>query len=88
MTEKITLTMPADLIRRAKATAALRGESISAVVRRALAEYVQEALSDAQDNRDLDELERRIEAGEEPLFTHDEVWAEIARLEAEGAPQD
>ncbi len=42
MIGKITLTMPVELIQQAKAVAALRGETVSAVVREALTEYVKQ----------------------------------------------
>jgi hypothetical protein len=30
-------------------------------------------------------LQSRIAAGQEPTYKHDDVWAEIERLEAQGA---
>ncbi len=47
-----------------------------------------EALEDAEDARASDDIERRIASGEETTYGHDEVWAEIDRLEAEGALPD
>lgn len=77
--------LPESLRKQAQAVAKLRGENLSDVVRAALKEYVAEALEDARDNRELDVLEARIDAGIEPLRDHAEVWREIDRLEAEGA---
>lgn len=48
MIGKITLTMPVELIQQAKAVAALRGETVSAVVRGALAEYVKQFQDEVQ----------------------------------------
>ena len=81
----VMVKMPISLRRQAQAVARLRGETVSEVVRAALREYVQEALEDARDNRELDALEARIDAGLEPLRDHEDVWAEIERLEAQGA---
>jgi hypothetical protein len=53
-------------------------------VRLALKDYVQEALDDARDQRELNALVARIDAGLEPLYSHEEVWAEIEALEARG----
>ena len=43
-----------------------------------------EAVEDAEDTRASDEMERRIASDEETTYSHDEVWAEIDRLETEG----
>ena len=82
---KIMVRVPERLRTQAAAVAKLRGETVSDVVRAALREYVQDALEDARDNRDLDALEHRIDAGQAPTRDHADVWAEIERLEAQGA---
>jgi hypothetical protein len=63
----------------------LRGETVSEVVRIALRDYIQESLDDARDLRELQTVEARINTGLEPLYDHDQVWAEIEALEAQGA---
>ncbi|MCC7354725.1 MAG: ribbon-helix-helix protein, CopG family [Anaerolineae bacterium] len=77
METKLTIKLPEDLRRRAKAVAALRGESVSDVVRAALAEYIEEALEEAEDVRAVKEVEAKIAAGE-PTYDHEDVWREIA----------
>jgi prevent-host-death family protein len=44
-----------------------------------------EALEDAEDVRVAHEIEARIARGEERTYSHEEVWAEIDALEAQGA---
>ncbi|MFQ5796534.1 MAG: DUF6290 family protein [Candidatus Bipolaricaulia bacterium] len=88
MTAKLTIKLPEDLRRRAKAVAALRGETVSDVVRAALEEYVTEALEEAEDVRAVQEIEARIASGEERTYSHDEVWKEIEALESQGALPD
>jgi predicted transcriptional regulator len=88
MLVKLTVSVPDDLRRRAHAVAALRGESLSEVVREALTGYVIEAIEDARDARELDALERKLDAGEAPLYEHDAVWAEIEALERSGGLPD
>lgn len=80
--------MPTPLRKQAHAVAKLRGETVSDVVRLALKDYVQEALDDARDHRELSALVARIDAGLEPLHDHDDVWARIEALEAQGALPD
>jgi antitoxin component of RelBE/YafQ-DinJ toxin-antitoxin module len=84
-TVSLMVKLPGPLRKQAQAVAKLRGETVSDVVRLALKEYVAEALEDARDNKELDVLEARIDAGLEPLREHDDVWARIAELEAQGA---
>jgi Arc/MetJ-type ribon-helix-helix transcriptional regulator len=79
-TVNLVVKLPAPLRKQAQAVAKLRGETVSDVVRAALREYVQEALEDARDLRELTALEARVEAGLEPLYDHDAVWAEIEAL--------
>jgi len=82
MDTKITVKLPDTLRRRAKAVAALRGETISDVVRDALEAYIAEAMEEAQDVRAAEEVEARIAAGTEPIHEHEDVWREIAEGEA------
>ncbi len=37
-----------------------------------------------EDRRTAVEISARIARGEEPLYTHDQVWAELDALEAQG----
>ncbi len=69
----------------ARSIAEQRRETLSDVVRRALTEYIEEAGELADDARRAEEIEARIASGEERVFTHDEVWAELDALEARGA---
>lgn len=84
-TVSLIVKVPAPLRQQAQAAAKLRGETVSDVVRAALRAYIQEALDDARDNRELDALVLRIDAGSEPLFDHADIWAEIDALEGQGA---
>jgi len=74
---KMTITVPEWLQRRAKAVAALRGESVSEVVRGALEEYVSAALIEDADVRAVLQIETDIEAGNELMHTWDKVKAEL-----------
>jgi len=84
-TVSLIVKVPEGLRRQAQAVAKLRGETVSEVVRIALRDYIQEAIDDARDLRELQAVEARIDAGLEPLYDHDKVWAEIEALEAQGA---
>jgi predicted transcriptional regulator len=79
-TVSLIVRLPDALRRQAQAVAKLRGETVSQVVRAALRDYIQEALEDARDLRELQAPEARVDAGLEPLYDHDEVWAEIEAL--------
>lgn len=57
--KNITLTMPAELVRRAKVLAAQRDMSVSSLVARLLEQLV----GDVQDYDDVAELERRMMSG-------------------------
>ncbi len=87
-TAKLTINLPEELRRQAKAIAALRGETVSEVIRSALEEYITEAFDEAEDVRAIQMIERRIVEGKERLYSHDEVWAEIDNLGAQGALPD
>jgi predicted DNA-binding protein len=80
MAVKLTIKIPEDLRRQAKAVAALRGETVSDVVRTALEKYIAEALEETDDTRAVREIEARLAAGEERVYSHEEVWAEIEAM--------
>jgi predicted DNA-binding protein len=82
---KLTVKLPELLRRQAKAVAALRGETVSNIVREALEAYVAEVLEENEDIRIVQEIEARIAAGNEPIYSHDDVWAEVESLEAQSA---
>jgi predicted transcriptional regulator len=88
MQVKLTVSVPDELRRRAHAVAALRGETLSEVIREALTDYVTDAIEDARDARELDALEQKLDAGEAPLYEHDAVWAEIEAAERSGELPD
>ncbi|OIO94171.1 MAG: hypothetical protein AUK03_07085 [Anaerolineae bacterium CG2_30_64_16] len=83
-TGSLMVKLPIPLRTQAQAVAKLRGETVSEVVRQALRDYVQESLEDARDLREVMALDARIDAGQEPVFSHEDVWAEIELLEARG----
>ncbi len=74
-TVNLVVKVPAALHRQAKAAAALRGDTISDVVRRALKAYI-DCAEEEDDIRFADAVLQRIKAGA-PTFDHDEVWAEL-----------
>jgi len=88
MDTRLTIKLPDELRRRAKAIAALRGESISDVVRTALEEYLTESIEDAEDAHAVASIEKRIAEGRERIYSHEEVWAELEALESQGALPD
>jgi predicted DNA-binding protein len=88
MDTRLTIKLPDDLRRRAKAIATLRGESISDIVRSALEEYLTESIEDAEDTHAVALIEKRIAEGQERIYSHAEVWAELATLESQGALPD
>lgn len=77
VTNKLTVNMPETLRRRVKAVAALRGESVSDIVRAALESYVADALEEQEDIRVIQTIEERLASGKSRRYTHEEVWAEI-----------
>jgi predicted DNA-binding protein len=79
MTTKLTVILPAELSRRAKARAALEGTSISAVVRKHLEEFAAglDLLEEAEDLRVVEEIEARLERGEESIHDWEDVKAEL-----------
>lgn len=85
---KMTISIPSELRRRARLVAVARNESVSSVICKALTEYVNEALEEAEDVRDIREIEALIAAGKERYYSHEEVWREIEELEAQGELPD
>jgi predicted DNA-binding protein len=81
-TVNLVVKVPLALHKEAKAAAAMRGDTISDVVRRALKAYIDRAEED-DDTRFADAVLQRIKAGA-PTFDHDEVWAELDEREAAG----
>ncbi len=79
--------MPEYLRNQTRTLAALRGQTISEFVRQALAEYVRNALEEAEEVRETDRIMAQIREGA-PTYSHEEVWAEIDALEAQGALRD
>jgi len=77
---KLTITIPDDLRRRAKAVAALRGEHVTDVIQKALEEYVDEALEEAEDMRVALQVKARIARGETTVQDWDEVKKELDAL--------
>lgn len=90
MNTKITINIPQEISRRAKARAALEGKTLTDIVRQSLEEYGRglDLLEEADDLRLVKEIEARLETGEERLYIHDQVWAEIDDLESKGALPD
>jgi predicted transcriptional regulator len=81
-TVNLVVKVPLALRRQARAAAVMRGETISDVVRQALAEYVARVEED-DDAAYARRVLARVEAGA-PTFDHDEVWAELEALEVAG----
>jgi prevent-host-death family protein len=78
---------PVILTQRGRGTAVLLSMDRWKQVMRQVAE-LSEMLEEAQDVRVTDEMMARVKAGEEPTYSHEEVWAEIEELEAKGALPD
>ena len=90
MNTKLTINIPQEISRRAKARAALEGKTLTEIVRQSLEEYGRglNLLEEADDLRRVKEIEALLEAGEELLYAHEQVWAEIDDLESKGALPD
>jgi predicted transcriptional regulator len=82
-TVNLVVKVPLALRRQARAAAVMRGETISDVVRQALAEYVARVEEEDDDAAYARRVLARVEAGA-PTFDHDEVWAELEALEVAG----
>ncbi|MBK7202102.1 hypothetical protein [Candidatus Amarolinea dominans] len=74
-TVNLVVKVPEALRKRARAVAALRGETIAVVVRTALADYVARAESEPDDMRFANDVLARIAEGA-PTYSHEEVWTE------------
>jgi predicted DNA-binding protein len=83
MDSKLTIKLPEELRRRAKARAAMEGTTLSQVIRERLEEFVAgwDAIEEAEDIRAVDEIEARITRGEERLKDWSEVDAGLAALQ-------
>jgi len=75
MLTKLTIKLPEELRRRAKAVAALRGETVSDVIREALQNYIAEAFEEAEDVRAIRDIESRITYGTEAVSDWNEFEA-------------
>jgi predicted DNA-binding protein len=86
MQARLTITIPEDLRRRAKAQAALEGTTLAQVIRKRLEEFAPdwEAIEDAQDLQAAEEIEARIARGEEKLRDWAEVDGELDALSGQG----
>ena len=82
-TVNLVVRVPTTLRKRARAVAVLRGETISDVVRTALVDYIARAESEPDDVRFADAVLARVAKGA-PMYSHEEVWAEIEQREATG----
>jgi len=87
MTVNLVVKIDSDLRRQARAIATMRGETVSDVVRAALAKYIQDSIEESEDVRETDAIMASIKAGAS-THTPDEIWARIAALEAQGALPD
>ncbi len=76
----ITVRIADSLYQQAESLAAERGESVEALAQGLIEEYLQE-LEDVAEAR---EILARVKSGEEPTYSHEEVWAEIEELEHSG----
>ena len=86
-TVNLVVKVPEVLRRRARAMAVLRGETISDVVRTALADYIARAESASDDALFADRVLTHIAEGA-PTYSHEEVWAEIEQREVAGELPD
>ena len=84
---KLVVTVPTPLHKRLQKTAETRGETLSALVRQALAEYLARAESEVNDAQFAAAVLNRIAEGA-PTYTHEEVWEELSRREAAGELPD
>jgi predicted DNA-binding protein len=90
MNTKLTVYISQEIVRRAKARAALDGKTLTDIVRQSLEEYARglDIMEEADDIRFVKAIEARLEAGEEQIYSHEDVWAEIDALESKGALPD
>ena len=90
MNTKLTVNIPQEISRRAKARAALEGKTLTDIVRQSLEDYARglDLMEEADDIRLVKAIEARLALGQEPVYSHEEVWAEIDRLESKGELPD
>ncbi len=81
MLTKLTIKLPEELRRRAKAVAALRGETVSDVIREALQNYIAEAFEEAEDVRSIQDIESRLISGKEAVSDWNEFEAGLDALQ-------
>ncbi len=79
-TVNLVVKVPVALHKEAKAAAAMRGDTISDVVRQALQEYIDRVEED-DDIRFADAVLQRLAEGA-PTFDHDDVWTELDEVKA------
>ncbi len=84
----LSVSVPDSLGQQAREIAKQRGETVSDIMRRALTTYLSGILEEADDVRHVQEIKARIAAGQEGLHSHEDVWAQMDALEAEGALPD
>lgn len=77
MTVRLTLLVPDDLRKQAKAVAALRGESISEVVREALEDYVTAATTEDEDVEAAVAAYRRYKQDPDSARPYSEIRKEL-----------
>jgi hypothetical protein len=90
MNTKITVNISQEIVRRAKARAALEDRTLTDIVRQSLEEYARglDIMEEADDIRYVKAIEARLESGEDQTYSHEEVWREIDALESKGALPD
>jgi predicted DNA-binding protein len=90
MNTKLTINIPQEVSRRAKARAALEGKTLTEIVRQSLEDYARglDLMEEADDIRLVKAIEARLEAGQERIYSHEEIWAEIEGLESKGELPD
>lgn len=82
MPTKLTVLIPDELSRKAKARAALEGITLSNVVRQYLEEFAAglDVIEEAKDLRAVHLIEQRLERGEEAVYDWEAVKAELDAL--------
>lgn len=82
MATKLTVLIPEELSRRAKARAALEGTTLSAVIRAQLEDFAAglDVLEEAADLRAVLEIEARLSRGEEQVHSWEDIQRELDEL--------
>lgn len=75
-TVNLVVKVPGALRKRVRAVAVLRGETISDVVRAALADCIARIETEADDVRFVDAVLTRVAEGA-PTYSHEAVWTEL-----------